>query len=147
MLKIGEIEYQEQESIIAYHVHWKYGSLGLYDEYLEKRFIIDHEQLKFDKNNVWDLFGIYNKPDGTFSDHEKFCIHDDLFYKIKLTHQDKNIMWKFISNEPNENDFLSEATEICDDKIQTNNRTISKKSPKHTLQRKRQKISADYGNK
>ena len=29
----------------------KYGSLSLYDEDLEKRFIIDHEQLEFDKTD------------------------------------------------------------------------------------------------
>ena len=28
----------------------KYGSLALYDEDLEKRIIIDHEKLEFDKN-------------------------------------------------------------------------------------------------
>ena len=52
------------------------------------------------------------------SDHEYFCIHDDLFDIIKLNHQDRNIMWKFISNEPNENESQSEATEIHDDNTQ-----------------------------
>ena len=76
----------------------KYGSMDLYDEYMEKRFIIDHEQLKFDKNARWTLIGILEKPDGHFSDHEYFCINDDLFDIIQSTHQDRNIMWKFISN-------------------------------------------------
>ena len=31
----------------------KYFSLALYDEDLEKIFIIDHEQLQFDKNYGW----------------------------------------------------------------------------------------------
>ena len=48
-------------------------------------------------------------------------------------------MLKVISNEPNENKFSSEATEICDDNIQKKQRNISKKYPKHTLQIKRQK--------
>ena len=57
----------------------KYGSLYLHDEYLEKIFIIDHKQLKFDKNYDWGLFGICDKSDESLSDHETFCIHDSLF--------------------------------------------------------------------
>ena len=60
----------------------KYGSLALYDEYLEKIFIIDHEQLKFDKNTGSNLIGICDRPDSSLSNHETFCIHDDLFDKI-----------------------------------------------------------------
>ena len=57
----------------------KYGILALYDEDLEKRFIIDHKQLEFDKTDGWNLIGIPEKEDGSFSDHDFFCIHDDLF--------------------------------------------------------------------
>ena len=67
----------------------KYGSLDLYDEDLEKRFIIDHEQLEFYKTDGWTLIGISEKEDGTFSDHEYFCIHDDLFDRIISTDQDQ----------------------------------------------------------
>ena len=77
-------------------------------------------------------------------DHGTFCIHDDIFGRIQSIRQDKNIMWKFISNDPNENESLSEATEICDDKIRNKKRTISKKMSEHTLQRKRQKIADEY---
>ena len=56
-------------------------------------------------------------------------------------------MWKFISNEPNLNESLSELIEIFDDKIQKKKSNISKKSPKHTFQRKRQKFSVDYRGK
>ena len=56
-------------------------------------------------------------------------------------------MWKFISNKPNENEFTSEATYIWDYKIQKKKRTIRKKSPKHTLKRKSQKVSFEYRNK
>ena len=52
----------------------KCGSLDLYDEYLKKRFIIDHEQLQFDKTDVWYLIGIPEKEDGTLSDHE-YVLH------------------------------------------------------------------------
>ena len=81
----------------------KYVSLDLYDEYLKKGFIIDHEQLQFDKNYGWTLIGIPEKPDGTLSDHEYFWIHNYLFDRTQSTNQDRNIMWGFISNEPNEN--------------------------------------------
>ena len=57
------------------------------------------------------------------------------------------VIMKFISNEPNENEYLCEATDICDDKIQNKKRTIRKKQPKHTLQIKRQIVSVDYSNK
>ena len=83
----------------------KYVSLALYDENMEKIFIIDQEQLDFDKNIGWNLIGILVKPDGNFSDHEYFCIHYDIFDMIQSTHKDRNIMWKFLSNEPNENNL------------------------------------------
>ena len=55
-------------------------------------------------------------------------------------------MWKIISNEPNENESHSEATEIHDEKMQNKKRSITKESTKHILQRKRQK-TGDYGKK
>ena len=73
----------------------KYGSLALYDVDLEKRFIIDHEQLQFDKTDGWTWIGLPEEEDGAFSDHEYFCIHDDLFDRIKSTHQDQKICGSF----------------------------------------------------
>ena len=89
----------------------KYGSLALYDVDMEKRFIIDHEQLKFDKTDGWNLIGIPEKEYGTLSDHEYFCIHDDLFDRIKSTHQDQNVLWKFSYIERTEDESQSEAIE------------------------------------
>ena len=117
----------------------KYGSLALYDVDLEKRFIIDHEQLKFDKTDGWALIGLPEKEDGTLSDHEYFCIHDDLFDRIKSTHQDQSFLWKFSYNERTEDESQSEAIETHNDKIQNKKRRANKYSTKHTLQRKRQK--------
>ena len=74
----------------------KYGILALYYEDMEKIFIIYHKKLQFDTNAGCTLIGIPEKPDGTLSDHEYFFINDDLFDIIKLTHQDRNIMWRFI---------------------------------------------------
>ena len=102
MLKIGKNKYQEQETIIVYPVSGKYGILALYDIDLEA-IIIDHEQLQFDKNSGWILIGNPENPDGYLLYHEYFFIRDDLFDRIQSTYQDKNIVFKFISNEPNEN--------------------------------------------
>ena len=123
----------------------KKGSLYLNDEDIEKRFIIDHEQLQFDKTDGWTLIGIPEKEDASFSDHEYFCIHDDLFDRIQSTHQDQKHLWKFLFNERNEDEYQSEATETHNDKIQNNKRTANKYSTKHTIQRKRQK-AVDYRN-
>ena len=62
----------------------------------------EHEQLQFDKTDGWTLIGIPEKEDGAFSDHEYFCIHDDLFDRIQWTYQYINILLMVISNEPNE---------------------------------------------
>ena len=62
----------------------KYVSMDLYDEYLDKIFIIDHEQLQSDKEAGWNLIGITEKSDGTLPDHEYFCIHGDLFDRIQF---------------------------------------------------------------
>ena len=88
----------------------KYGSLDLYDEDTGKIFIIDHEQLKFDKTDGLTLIGIPEKGDGSLSDHEYFCIHDDLFDRIQSTHQYQSFLWKFSFDELNEDESQSEST-------------------------------------
>ena len=55
-------------------------------------------------------------------------------------------MFKFISNETNENESQSEVTEIHDDNIQNKTRSTTKQLNNHTLHRNRQKI-VDYGDK
>ena len=76
----------------------KHDSLDLYDEDTEKIIIIDHKQLKFDKNSGWTLIGISEKPDVYLLDHEYLCITDDLFNRIQSTNEDNNTMLKFRSN-------------------------------------------------
>ena len=73
------------------------------------------------------------------SDHDYFCIHDDLFDRIKLIHQDLKQFWRFSFNELNEDESQIEATETHNDKIQNKKRTANKNSTKHTIQRKIQK--------
>ena len=91
------------------------------------------------KTDGWTLIGIPEKEDGTLSDHEYLCIHDDVFDRIQSTHQDRNILWKFVSNELNEDESQSEATDIHEDKIQNKKRSTTKYSTKYTFQRKRGK--------
>ena len=78
---------------------------------IRKKIIIDHKQLLFDKTDGWTLIGIPEKEDGSLSDLEYFCMHDDLFDRIQSTHQDQMFLWKFSFNELNEDESQSEATE------------------------------------
>ena len=109
----------------------------------KKRLIIDHEQLEFDKTDGWTLIGIPEKEYGSLSDHDYFCIHDDLFDRTKSTHQDQIFLWKFSFNELTKDESQSEATETQNDKIQNKKRSATKYSMKHNLQKNRQK-SVDY---
>ena len=92
------------------------------------------------------MIGITDKEYETLSVYEYFFIHDYIFDIIQSTHQDRNILWKFISNDPNEDESQSEATEIHNDKIPNKKRNATKYSAKYTLQRKRQK-TVDYRKK
>ena len=89
---------------------------------------------------IFSSFIIWKLPQKTLSDHEYFCIHDDLFDRIKSTDQDQNFLWKFSYNEIiTEDESRSEAIETHNEKIQNKKRRATKYSTKHTLQRKRQK--------
>ena len=46
---------------------------------MQKIFIIDHEQLQFDKNAGCTLIGNPEEPGSSLLDNEYFCIHGDLF--------------------------------------------------------------------
>ena len=54
-------------------------------------------------------------------------------------------MWKFISNESNENESQSEATEIHDDNIQNKKRIINKTKKTSILFRERGKKQLTIG--
>ena len=60
----------------------KYGNLDLYDEDLEKKIIIEHKLLEFNRTDEWNLIEIPEKEDENVSDQEYFCIHDDIFDRI-----------------------------------------------------------------
>ena len=70
----------------------KYGGLSIYDIYSGKRLSIDDEDIHFVK---WDEYAsIVNTyhPDGTSTDHEYFCIHDEFFDRILETDHTSNII-------------------------------------------------------
>ena len=121
----------------------KYFSLVLYGEYVKKIFIIDHEELQFDKNVGWTLLGINNEPNGLMSDHDYFFINEDLFNTVQSTHQKNNILLKIISNEP-QNKSQCDATYICDENICKKKRTFGNNTLNNNIQRKRQKNSLYY---
>ena len=80
---MGKIEYQEQEPSIKGHVSWKICLSRSIWWISRKICIIDHEILECNKTDGWTLNGIPEKEDGTFSDHEYFCMHDDIFDRIQ----------------------------------------------------------------
>ena len=77
----------------------KYGGLSLYDIDTEKGFPIDHKEIYFLKGDGYALIGNPDHPDGSSTDHEYFCIHDDLFDRILETDQDSDITLKVIHKE------------------------------------------------
>ena len=70
----------------------KYGGLFLYGIDFGKRYFIDDEENS--------LIGNPDHPDVTSTDHEYYCIHDDLVDKILETDQNSDIILKAIQKEP-----------------------------------------------
>ena len=57
----------------------KYVGLSLYDIDTEKRYSIDEKEMHFVKGEGYALIGNPDFPDSSSTDHEYFCIHEDLF--------------------------------------------------------------------
>ena len=85
---------------IRTHFLAKYGGLSLYDISFEKRYYIDDKGIHFVKGYGYALIGDPDHPDETSTDHEYFCIHDDLFDRILETDQNSDIILKVIHKEP-----------------------------------------------
>ena len=77
----------------------KYGGLSLYDIDMEKRYSIDDKGIHFVKGDRYALIGNPDHPDVSSTDHEYFCIHDDLFDRILETDQDSYNTLKVIHKE------------------------------------------------
>ena len=77
----------------------KYGGLSLYDIDMEKRYSIDDKEINFLKGDEDALIGNPDHPNGSSTDHEYFCIHDDLFDRILETEQDYDFTLNVIHRE------------------------------------------------
>ena len=77
----------------------KYGGLSLYDIDTDKRYSIDGKEIHFVKGDGYALIGNPDHPDGSSTDDEYFCIHEDLFDRILETDQDSYITLNVIHKE------------------------------------------------
>ena len=78
----------------------KYRGLSIYDINMEKRCFIGDKVIHVVKGDRYALIGKPYHPDGTSTDHEYFCIHDDFFDRILETDQNSDIKLKVIHKDP-----------------------------------------------
>ena len=74
----------------------KYGGLYFYDIDMENRYSVGDKDIHFVDGDGYALIGNLDHPDGTSTDREYFCIHDDLFDRILETDQSYDITLKLI---------------------------------------------------
>ena len=77
----------------------KYGGLSLYYIDTEKRYYIGEKEMNFVMGEGYVLIGNPDFPDGSSTDHEYFCIDEDLFDRILATEQDSDITLNLINRE------------------------------------------------
>ena len=77
----------------------KYGGIFLYDIDTEKRYSIDYKEIHFVKGDGYSLINNPDHPYGSSTDHEYFCIHDDLFDRTLETDQDSDNTLNVIHRE------------------------------------------------
>ena len=66
---------------------------------MEKRYSINYKEINFVKGYRYALIGNPDHPYGSSTDHEYFCIHDDLFDRILETDQDSDITLNVVHKE------------------------------------------------
>ena len=120
-----------------------YGRLSLYDIDTEKRYSINDKEIYFVKGDGYALIGNPDYPDGSSTDHEYFCIPEDLFDRILETDQDSYITFKVIHKETS----LSSINVKRYNSISEKNSMSEMVTPRHQLQRKLQKKVHDYSQK
>ena len=102
---------------------------------MEKRYSIDDKEIHFVKEDGYALIGNPDHPDGSSTDHKYFCIHDNFFDRILETEQDSDIKLNVIHRD----------TSLPSINVKRSNPRSEKYSmsemvtPRHQLQRKRQK--------
>ena len=72
---------------------------SLYDIDIGNSYSIVYEEIHFVKAGRYGLTVNSDHSDGTSTDHEYFCIHDDLFNIILETDQNSNSIVKVIHKE------------------------------------------------
>ena len=113
----------------------KYVGLSLYDIDLEKRYSIDDKEINFVKGDGYALIGNPDHPDGSSTDNEYFCIHDDLFDRILETDQDSDITLNVIHVETSLSSINFKRSNSRSEKYSMSEMV----TPHHHLQRKRKK--------
>ena len=91
--------------------------------------------------------GSTDEPNSLMYDNNYFCINEDIFDRIKSTHQEKNVLLKIISIEPNGKDSQYDAAYICVDNIFKKKRNFANNTHCHNILIKGQKNYVDYVNK
>ena len=120
-----------------------YGGLSLYDIDTEKRYSIDDKDINFIKGDGYSLIGNLDHPYGSSTDHEYFCIHDNLFGRILENDQDSDTTLKVIHKETS----LSSINVKRSNSISDKNIMSEMVTPCHQLQRKLQEKLHDYSQK
>ena len=113
----------------------KYGGLSLYDIDTEKIYSIDKKEMYFVKGEGYALIDNPDFPDGSSTNHEYFCIHDDLFDRILATDQDSDISLNLIHRETS----LTSINVKISSQISENYNMSEMVTPRHQTQRKRRK--------
>ena len=121
----------------------KYGGLSLYDIDTEKRYSIDDKEIHFVKGEGYALIGNPDIPDGSLTDHEYFCIHEDLFDRILATDQDSDISLNLIHRETSLPLINFKSSGQKSERGNMSEKVI----PRHQIQRKRRKKMHDYSQK
>ena len=99
--------------------------------------------MNFVKGEGYALIGNPDFPDGSSTDHEYFCIHEDLIDIILATEQDSDISLNLIHRETS---LLSINVKISSQKSEKGNMS-EMVTPRHQIQRKRRKKTNDYSQK
>ena len=93
---------------------------------------------------IWyTLIDNLDNPYGTSTNHKYFLIHDDFFDRILATDQNNDIWLNIIPKYV----LFKSINDISKDSISKLGKRSEIISPRHTLQRKRQKIVNNYSNK
>ena len=111
----------------------KHREISLYGIDFGNRYSINDEKTYFVQGDRYVLIGNPDHPDGTSTDHEYSCIHDDFFDIILETDHTSNIIVKVIHKEPSFSSINDNSTDSIS-MIRSSSEVVP---PRHQIQRKR----------